>query len=768
MKQEININSVQSLQLKQVLSHAYTKEPLKSWLPINASPLLPRAHYLAHSCIVHVLFAIDTSTSKSEAKFKPWGVVSWLQANGKLLSLQNISILGSEDYPRFTEADLCKHDQCDLFDEEQNIQFLGSKPLDDFYKKLIHKLGWIKDLELITTKQTLNQSSNSPEVDKEKTTALSTLATPNLTTSDSVQVSKERRKTLINLMLGLMKLDHEMVGSNLQQTFHQLKAMIAKEKFSIVIAGEFSRGKSTLINRLLEEEVLPVGDLPTSATLTSIIYGSALRYVFVRTNKEVMSCDNLEMFWDLIEINHDDDHHVVKGSAQVALPLPWLKANKIEIIDTPGAGELSDERANLALDAIASCDATVIVISATMPLSMTEAYFIEHKVLISSVPKMAVVITKLDLIQENQRDKVLNHIIHRVHEISKSVQIWTTTELDYQTNVDCAGMTRIKEALIHWSKDSSHYELVSHRLFKYLDSISKQMSEHLKQFEEILLQKIQGNEVEQTKRLEQLTEKAQDWHKHEIKIQYSKENLNIRLEQVVNQGFSKLLASLHHQIEQTGNLKSWLANEAKSLIQGRLKDISESLSQFVIQTIKNDYKIICEGILKDFQHVKTDSNIEGNSTEVSEQTLMYLERFEATNPLINKLGLGVGAMVLPKILLAGTGPIGLIASLGLAFGGRILADRNTQAEKDQAKIEISKSMDMAQLEVLSHLRSTIERVYQEISADLEEMQSTWKRDQRLLIEEATRSQFPEKDCQILETQQKELHLYHQQLKEVYS
>src|SRR5437660_5216158 len=43
--------------------------------------------------------------------------------------------------------------------------------------------------------------------------------------------------------------------------------------FSVAVAGEFSRGKSTLINRLLGQDLLPVGDLPTTAMLTSVRYG---------------------------------------------------------------------------------------------------------------------------------------------------------------------------------------------------------------------------------------------------------------------------------------------------------------------------------------------------------------------------------------------------------------------------------------------------------------------------------------------------------------
>ena len=44
--------------------------------------------------------------------------------------------------------------------------------------------------------------------------------------------------------------------------------------FSVVVLGEFNHGKSTFINALLGESVLPVGITPTTAVLTHIAHGA--------------------------------------------------------------------------------------------------------------------------------------------------------------------------------------------------------------------------------------------------------------------------------------------------------------------------------------------------------------------------------------------------------------------------------------------------------------------------------------------------------------
>src|SRR5579871_4213508 len=43
--------------------------------------------------------------------------------------------------------------------------------------------------------------------------------------------------------------------------------------FTLLVLGEFKRGKSTLINRLLGADVLPVGAAPTTAVVTRVAYG---------------------------------------------------------------------------------------------------------------------------------------------------------------------------------------------------------------------------------------------------------------------------------------------------------------------------------------------------------------------------------------------------------------------------------------------------------------------------------------------------------------
>ncbi len=76
------------------------------------------------------------------------------------------------------------------------------------------------------------------------------------------------------------------VGQNtLAQNMEQAYKAAVKDRFSVAVVGEFSRGKSTFLNTLLNQELLPVGNLPTTAMLTRLRYHQPSTMVYVNPEK---------------------------------------------------------------------------------------------------------------------------------------------------------------------------------------------------------------------------------------------------------------------------------------------------------------------------------------------------------------------------------------------------------------------------------------------------------------------------------------------------
>ena len=83
------------------------------------------------------------------------------------------------------------------------------------------------------------------------------------------------RETVNDLTESLEQLKEYAASLNLENTARSIGDIIEKsagDHFEVAIVGEFKRGKSTLINALLGQEVLPADVLPATATLNRVTY----------------------------------------------------------------------------------------------------------------------------------------------------------------------------------------------------------------------------------------------------------------------------------------------------------------------------------------------------------------------------------------------------------------------------------------------------------------------------------------------------------------
>src|SRR5258706_11338375 len=58
------------------------------------------------------------------------------------------------------------------------------------------------------------------------------------------------------------------------------------ERFHLVVLGEFNHGKSTFVNSLLGQDVLPTGITPTTASINHVVFASNPRASVVLTSGE--------------------------------------------------------------------------------------------------------------------------------------------------------------------------------------------------------------------------------------------------------------------------------------------------------------------------------------------------------------------------------------------------------------------------------------------------------------------------------------------------
>jgi ribosome biogenesis GTPase A len=193
------------------------------------------------------------------------------------------------------------------------------------------------------------------------------------------------------------------------QQIQELHSRLAHGRLHLAVVGEFNRGKSTFINGLIGERLLPTSVLPITTVPTRIIYGPELsctvRFlnnmspVSLRSSREAITETLLRY---VAEENNPKNKYGV-DTVDVTVPSPLLE-NGTVLIDTPGFGSTYLHNTQTALDALTNCDAALFLLSADPPMTQTEVEF--FKQVIHHVPRLFFILNKVDLLTSGQLRQV--------------------------------------------------------------------------------------------------------------------------------------------------------------------------------------------------------------------------------------------------------------------------------------------------------------------------------------------------------------------------
>jgi GTPase Era involved in 16S rRNA processing len=146
-----------------------------------------------------------------------------------------------------------------------------------------------------------------------------------------------------------------------------LASRLEDNNLEVALFGRVSSGKSSLLNALLDTDVLPVGVNPITAVPTRLLYGSSLRaeITYASGRHEEVSIDE---FRQLVseDGNPGNQRNVIR--AVVEIPSPRLSQG-IVLVDTPGLGSLARRGAAETMAYLPACDLAVLLIDAGSTLN---------------------------------------------------------------------------------------------------------------------------------------------------------------------------------------------------------------------------------------------------------------------------------------------------------------------------------------------------------------------------------------------------------------
>ena len=170
---------------------------------------------------------------------------------------------------------------------------------------------------------------------------------------------------------------------------------IRRTGVTIVVVGEFKKGKSTLVNALVNAEICPADPVYASVAPVVISHGAeyAVTTTFASGRTESAALDAVQL-GDVASEEGNEGNHLGLVRVEVTLPRRLLAAG-LHLVDMPGVGGLDSAIGALNLASLDAADGVVFVTDCTQELTAPElAFAVAAK---RRCPAMVCVMTKVDL-----------------------------------------------------------------------------------------------------------------------------------------------------------------------------------------------------------------------------------------------------------------------------------------------------------------------------------------------------------------------------------
>ena len=234
---------------------------------------------------------------------------------------------------------------------------------------------------------------------------------------------QEKINTLVRLIeqqikiANFLKLKPDQIAN-----LRNLQNIVQSTNFKVMILGEFKRGKSTFINALLGEEILPAFATPCTAIINEVKWGERPRAVLHfnqvdgQAKKEPMEIpvDEIEEY---VVIKEDvDQSQAINESPYEKLELFWpleLCKNGVEIIDSPGLNE-HKIRQQVTERYLITVDAIILVLSCEQLFAKSEQEVVDNQLRPIGHEDIFFVCNRINLIRRNEIDRVKDSAIRKL------------------------------------------------------------------------------------------------------------------------------------------------------------------------------------------------------------------------------------------------------------------------------------------------------------------------------------------------------------------
>lgn len=228
----------------------------------------------------------------------------------------------------------------------------------------------------------------------------------------------------------------------------------------VPLVGEFSAGKTTLVNALTDSKVLETATKPTTATIYEIHFGAA------EPSATVIKADGTAQPADIHNLKNDD----LKDAFEVVLcDTSKLVPPSIVLVDTPGLSSPDPKHRQVLTDFMPQADGILLVVDINAQLSRSLLDFVSDMKLANR--PVFLVVTHCDGKTKADRESVRACMAKNSGIPSDNIAFVSATTGELDEFLALVGKIQADKANIQRRVDEARAKALAERMAAYIDSL---------------------------------------------------------------------------------------------------------------------------------------------------------------------------------------------------------------------------------------------------------------------------------------------------------
>jgi hypothetical protein len=230
---------------------------------------------------------------------------------------------------------------------------------------------------------------------------------------NGLRAYRDRRLELGDMIRAVLHVARASGDQLAEQRARELLARLAADRFQLAVVGQFSRGKTTLMNALLGGAYLPMGALPMTSVITTVRFGSRPRAIVHRRASPLPVEVPLAEVAGFVAQASARRAELQVVSVQVEIPAEILRLG-FEFVDTPGVGSAIEINTATTRQFLPEADAVIFVTGFDSPLTEAEAGFLADAA--RHAGRLFLVLNKRDLVCDRDAADAVEFVRRRARD----------------------------------------------------------------------------------------------------------------------------------------------------------------------------------------------------------------------------------------------------------------------------------------------------------------------------------------------------------------